>query len=32
MKKLVAVNKDACMACLACANACSEGFLQKNRM
>ena len=31
MKKLVAVNKDACMACLACANACSEAFY-KERM
>ena len=29
MKKLVAVNKDACMACLACANACSEAFYKR---
>ena len=26
MKKLVVKNKDACMACLSCVNACSQAF------
>ena len=29
MKKLVAVNKSACMACLECANACSQAFYKR---
>lgn len=29
MKKLVAVNKNACMACLECANACSQAFYKR---
>ncbi len=30
MKKLVAANRDACMACLACTIACSEAFYKRN--